>query len=67
MAIAGLIHIVLMLIILGLAWWLLTTFVLPKLAEPFPTIIIVVLAVAAILWLLTFFVPGSTLHIFNNH
>ena len=39
------------LIIFGLVWWLLVTYVLPKLAEPFRTIINVILVILLILWL----------------
>ena len=66
MGTATLVHIILVLIVLGLAWWLLQKFVLPRLAEPFPTIIIVVLVVALILWLLGFLGMGTHFNVFRN-
>ena len=66
MGIASLVQIIAVLIILGLAWWLLQIFVLPRLAEPFPTIIVVVLVVALILWLLGFVDAGLHFNVFRN-
>jgi len=37
----------------GLVWWLFSTYVLPRVPEPFRTVIIVVLVVAVCLWLLS--------------
>ena len=49
----SLISIVVVLVILGLVWWLFSTYILPRVAEPFRTIIIIVLVLALILWLLS--------------
>ena len=53
MTIAALIHIVIILIVFGLCWWLLSTYVLPHVAPPFNILIIVVLALCLILYLLS--------------
>ena len=66
MGMASLVQIIAVLIILGLAWWLLQTYVLPRLAEPFPTIIIVVLVIALILWLLGFVGTGLHFNLFRS-
>lgn len=47
------IQIVVVLIVLALVWWLLSTYVLPRLPEPFRTIIIVLLVILLCLWLLS--------------
>lgn len=47
-----LITLVVVLIILGLVWWLLSAYVLPKLSEPIRTIVIIILVLIAILFLL---------------
>lgn len=47
------ISVVVVLIVLALVWWLFSTYVLPRLPEPFRTIIIVVLVLAVCLWLLS--------------
>jgi hypothetical protein len=49
----SIIQIVVVLLVLALAWWLFSRYVLPHVVEPFRTIIIVVLALGAILWLLS--------------
>lgn len=46
-------HIIVVLVVLGIAWWIFSTYVLPHVAEPFRTIIIVLLALAIICWLLS--------------
>lgn len=48
----NIIQLVVVLCVLGLVWWLFSTYVLPRLPEPFRTIIIVVLVLAVCLWLL---------------
>jgi CHASE2 domain-containing sensor protein len=40
-------------LVLALVWWLFSTYVLPRVPEPFRTVIIVVLVVAVCLWLLS--------------
>jgi len=57
------IGIVVVLLVLALVWWLFSTYVLPRVPEPFKTIIIVVLVIAVCLWLLNLvglFGPGGT-------
>jgi len=41
------------LLVCALVWWLFSTYVLPRVVEPFKTIIIVVLVIAVCLWLLS--------------
>ena len=53
MGLETLIHLLVVLVIFGLVWWLLQTYVLPKVAEPFSTIIVVILVLAVIFWLLS--------------
>ena len=55
------VQIVVGLLVMALVWWLLSTYVLPRVPEPFKTVIIVVLVVALCLWLLTWagIIPGS--------
>ena len=55
------VQIVVGLLVMALVWWLLSTYVLPRVPEPFKTIIIVVLVVGLCLWLLTWagILPGS--------
>jgi hypothetical protein len=48
----GVIQVVVVLLVLGLVWWLFSTYVLPRVPEPFKTVIIIVLVVAVCLWLL---------------
>lgn len=52
MSLDATVHILVVLIIFGLVWWLLQTYVLPKVAEPFRTIIIVILVLLLVFWLL---------------
>jgi len=54
-------QIIVILLVLALVWWIFSTYVLPRVPEPFKTIIIVVLALAACFWLLTWagIIPGS--------
>ena len=47
------IQIIVVLLVLALVWWLFNTYVMPRVPEPFKTIIIVVLVVAVCLWLLS--------------
>lgn len=53
MSLDMLVHVVIVLIILGLVWWLLQTYILPKVAEPFRTMVIVVVVLCVILYLLS--------------
>jgi hypothetical protein len=48
----SIIGIVVVLLVLALVWWLFSTYILPRVPEPFKTIIIVVLVLAVCLWLL---------------
>lgn len=63
MGLETLISLLVTLVIFGLIWWLLQTYVLPKVAEPFGTIIIVILVLFVIFWLLSLIgvVPGVRL------
>lgn len=49
----SLIQIVITLLVLALCWWLFQTYILPRVPEPFKTIIIVILVLFVILWLLS--------------
>ncbi len=49
----SLISIIVVLIVLGLVWWLFSTYVLPRVPDPFRTVIIIVLVLAVCLWLLS--------------
>lgn len=46
-------QLIVVLLILALVWWLFSTYVLPRVPEPFKTIIIVILVVGVCLWLLS--------------
>lgn len=46
------IGIVVVLLVLALVWWLFSTYILPRVPEPFKTIIVVVLVLGVCLWLL---------------
>ena len=52
MSLALLLHIILILIVLGVIWWIIETYI--PIAQPIKTIIYVVIAVFCILWLLSF-------------
>ena len=60
MGVNSLIYGVIVLVVFGLVWWLVETYILPKVADPFNTIIRVVLVIAVVLWLLSLigFGPG---------
>jgi hypothetical protein len=47
------IQIVIVLIVLEFVWWIFSRYVLPHVPEPFKTAIVIVLALAACLWLLS--------------
>lgn len=49
----SLISLVIVLLVLGLVWWLFQTYIMPKVPEPFRSVIIVVVVLAACLWLLS--------------
>jgi hypothetical protein len=49
----SIIGIVVVLLVLALVGWLFSTYILPRVVEPFKTIIIVVLVLAVCLWLLS--------------
>ncbi len=57
-------QIIIVLLVLGLVWWLFSTYVLPRVPEPFKTIIIVVLVLAVCLWLLSLvgIIPSGSIH-----
>ena len=63
MGLETLISLLVTLVIFGLIWWLFQTYILPKVAEPFGTIIIVILVLFVIFWLLSLIgvVPGVRL------
>lgn len=46
-------QIIMVLVVLGLVWWLFSSYVLPHVPDPFRTIIIIVLVLAVCLWLLS--------------
>lgn len=48
-----LVNIIVILVVLGLVWWLFSSYVLPRLPEPFRTIIIIVVVLFACVWLLS--------------
>lgn len=48
-----LITLIVVLCVIGLAWWFFSTYVLGHLPEPIRTIIVVLLALAVCLWLLS--------------
>ena len=60
MGVNALIYAVLVLVVFGIVWYLVETYILPKVADPFNTIIRVVLVIAVVLWLLSLigFGPG---------
>ncbi len=47
------VQIIVVLLVLALVWWLFSTYVLPRVPEPFKTIIIVLLVIFVCLWLLS--------------
>ena len=49
----SLISLVIVLLVLGLVWWLFSTYIMPRVPEPFRSIIIIVVVLAACLWLLS--------------
>jgi hypothetical protein len=54
---------------LALVWWLFSTYILPRVPEPFKTIIIVVLVLGVCLWLLNIagiFGGGFTVPLWNR-
>ena len=53
MGVNSLIAALVVLIIFGLIWWLVETYILPTVADPFNTIIRVGLVIVVILWLLS--------------
>ena len=53
MGVNSLIHAIIVLIVFGLVWWLVETYILPKVADPFNTIIRVALVIVVVLWLLS--------------
>jgi len=48
-----LLQVIVMLLVLALVWWIFSSYVLPRVPEPFKTIIIIILALAVCLWLLS--------------
>ena len=48
----SLISLLILVIVAALVWWLLSVYILPHVAQPFRTIIIVILVLIAIVWLL---------------
>jgi hypothetical protein len=47
------IQLLVVLIVLGVVWWLVQTYLLPHVAEPFRTLIVVLVVIVACLWLLS--------------
>jgi hypothetical protein len=62
MSIDLLIHVIIVLIVLGLIWWLIQVYLLPIVAEPFRTLIIVAVVLAVIVFLLSL-LGGPSLHL----
>ena len=60
MSVNALIYVFLVLVVFGLVWWLIEAYILPKVADPFNTIIRVGLVVVVVVWLLSLigFGPG---------
>jgi len=56
------IHLIVVLLVLALVWWLFSTYILPRVPEPFKTIIIVILVLCVCLWLLSLVgvIPAGT-------
>ena len=61
MGVDSLIHAIIVLIVFGLIWWLVETYILPKVADPFNTIIRVALIIVVVLWLLSLIGYGAGL------
>ena len=59
MGVNALIHAIIVLIVFGLIWWLVETYILPKVADPFNTIIRVALIIVVVLWLLSLIGYGA--------
>ena len=59
MGVNSLIHAIIVLIVFGLIWWLVETYILPKVADPFNTIIRVALIIVVVLWLLSLIGYGA--------
>lgn len=55
------ISILITLLIIGIVWWIVQTYLFPVVAEPFRTIIVVIMAVIVIVWLLGFIGYGPGL------
>ena len=53
MGVNALIYAVLVLVVFGIVWYLVETYILPKVADPFNTIIRVGLVIIVVLWLLS--------------
>ena len=60
MGVNSLIYAVLVLVVFGIVWYLVETYILPKVADPFNTIIRVGMVIIVVLWLLSLigFGPG---------
>ena len=60
MGVNALIYAVLVLVVFGIVWYLVETYILPKVADPFNTIIRVGMVIIVVLWLLSLigFGPG---------
>ena len=56
------IHLIVVLLVLALVWWLFSSYILPRVPETFRTIIIVILVLAVCLWLLSLVgvIPSGT-------
>ena len=59
MGVNALIHAIIVLIVFGLIWWLVETHILPKVADPFNTIIRVALIIVVVLLLLSLIGYGA--------
>jgi cell division protein FtsX len=48
-----LLSLLIVLIVLGLVWWLVWNYLLPRIGEPFRTIVIVLMVLLVVVWLLS--------------
>lgn len=58
-----LVHLIVLLAVVGLLWWLFATYILPLLPPPLPVVITVVFVVLICVWLLETFVGFGGLRI----
>ena len=59
MGVNSLIHAIFVLVVFGIVWYLVETYILPKVADPFNMIIRVALVIVVVLWLLSLIGYGA--------